>query len=151
MKIHGQHGTLAYHSWQGMKGRCYNPNNNRYQYYGARGITVCARWFDSYLNFLEDMGNPPTDKHSIDRIDTNGNYEPSNCRWATSKEQANNRRKSRKHKIHKDALTLTCNGVTKTVAEWLKESSVGKNAIRERLKRGWSHEDTIFKPGHQRL
>jgi len=147
---HGQHGTLAYHSWQAMKGRCYNPNNNRYQYYGARGIKVCDRWFDSYLNFVEDMGHPPTDKHSIDRIDNNGNYEPLNCRWSTPKEQANNRRRMKKPKAHKDAIRLTCYGVSKTITEWLKESSVTKNVIRDRLKKGFSHEDAIFKPRYQK-
>jgi hypothetical protein len=74
-----------------MRGRCLNPNNAKYPIYGGRGISICKRW-DSYENFLTDMGERPSAKHSLDRINTDGNYEPSNCRWATSKEQARNRR-----------------------------------------------------------
>lgn len=142
---HGQHGTRPYHSWQGMKGRCNNPKNNKYKDYGARGIKVCDRWFDSFENFVSDMGPPPSDKHSVDRINTNGNYEPSNCRWATSKEQAANRRKGA-YPSNRKGLRVTCFGVTKSIKEWLNESPVGKTAIRARLELGWSHEDAIFKP-----
>lgn len=82
----------GYGSYQAMKHRCLNPKNKHYINYGGRGITICQRWLDSFRNFMEDMGPKPTPKHTIDRIDSDGNYEPGNCRWATPKEQSKNKR-----------------------------------------------------------
>ena len=84
--------TPEFTCWTQIRGRCGNPNNKAYKYYGGRGITICERWHSSFENFLSDMGPRPDDKHSIDRIDVNGNYEPDNCRWATKHQQARNTR-----------------------------------------------------------
>jgi hypothetical protein len=86
--------TRIYEVWHAMMQRCYNPNHRAYANYGGRGITVCERWHD-FLNFLADMGEPPPDK-SIDRINNDGNYERSNCKWSTAKEQVGNRRPSKR-------------------------------------------------------
>lgn len=89
---HGMTRTRTYRSWSHMKERCYNPNALNFDKYGGRGITVCQAWRDSFLAFLADMGSRPRGR-SLDRIDPNGNYEPSNCRWATYTEQSYNQRR----------------------------------------------------------
>ena len=87
--------TSEYRSWNSMKERCLNKNYIKYNLWGGRGITICDRWLNSFENFYADMGPKPGPEYSLDRINNNGNYEPSNCRWATPKEQVNNRRISR--------------------------------------------------------
>lgn len=91
---HGRRSSPEYSSWAKMIQRCENPNTNRFQHYGGRGIRVCSRWRESFAAFIEDMGEKPSKKYSIDRIDVDGNYEPGNCRWALPSEQRMNRRDS---------------------------------------------------------
>lgn len=119
-----------YKSWASMKERCLNSKSKDYSDYGGRGIKVCERWMNSYESFLADMGRKPTPKHSIDRYPNNdGNYEPTNCRWATMKEQSNNRRSNH---------CLTHEGQTHSISTWAEIKGIGKTTIRERLRRGWA-------------
>lgn len=100
-RIHGhthesgkRNATPEYNAWTRMKDRCYNPNAERYNRYGGRGIKVCNRWLHSFENFLTDVGFRPSRKHSLDRSEVNGNYEPGNVRWATAKEQSRNKERT---------------------------------------------------------
>lgn len=97
-----------YNSWRAMKERCNNPKHNEYRNYGMRGIKICQRW-SKFSLFLSDMGKRPTEHHTLDRINSNGNYEPRNCRWLLRKEQMNNTR------INK---LVNYRGETKTISEW---------------------------------
>jgi hypothetical protein len=89
---HGKRHSRVYAIWNAMRSRCHNPNQPHYSRYGALGVQVCDKWRKSFEAFYEDMGDPPTETHSIDRIDPFGNYEPGNCRWATPSQQNLNKR-----------------------------------------------------------
>lgn len=134
---HGLCYTPEYATWERIRIRCFDKNCRDYVNYGGRGITVCARWLRSPATFVKDMGPRPTPKHSLDRINNEGHYEPSNCRWATSTEQARNRRTSRYY---------TYNGETKTLPEWAEISGVQMHTIWFRIKRQWSIGEAIFTP-----
>lgn len=126
-KTHGLNKTSEYRTWCSMKERCLNLNNKDYKYYGGRGIKICDRWLNSFENFYEDMGNKPSKKHSIDRINVNGNYCPENCRWVTAKKQMNNTSKN---------TYVTYKGKTQSLPEWCDELNLNYNAIRPRFYRG---------------
>lgn len=133
LKTHGRTGTPTFKTWGSMLARCRDNKNTKYHNYGGRGISVCEHWHD-FSNFYADMGERPSPKHSIDRIDVNGNYEPSNCRWATREQQGRNKRNNR---------LITINGRTQCTAEWAEESGVSRNTIELRMKRGISGADLI--------
>jgi hypothetical protein len=120
--------------WAKMRSRCNNPKCPGYINYGARGITVCDRWNHSFEAFLEDMGEPPKG-YTLDRIDVNKGYSKENCRWADSKQQANNRRSN---------VLLTIDGVTHTATEWAEINGLNPKTVRERLRRGWTPEEALL-------
>jgi hypothetical protein len=124
---HGYFGTRMYRIWAGLNSRCLNPDNKDYPKYGGRGITVCERW-RSFENFHADMIEGYDDSLSIDRIDVDGNYEPSNCRWATASRQAENRRTTK---------PIEWRGRAMSIAAWSKETGIPVEAIRSRIRKGW--------------
>jgi hypothetical protein len=124
VSIHGGTGKREFKIWQGMVQRCHNRDAFAYRNYGGRGIAVCKRWRESFAAFYADMGKCPTKKHSIDRIDNSGNYEPGNCRWASAKQQGRNGRHNRR---------LTHNGISLTVTEWAERIGVSRFTIFSRL------------------
>lgn len=126
-----------YSIWSGMKQRCENKNNGRYYNWGARGIRVCEQWHN-FANFQEwALDNGYSADLTIDRINGAGDYEPTNCRWATRKVQANNKRTN--HLIEID-------GEKRTIAEWSEISGVKSVTICYRINKGWPAKDAVFKP-----
>ena len=137
-RVHGLSNNRIYAIWSTMKARCSNPNNEKYHRYGERGIKVCDEWqtFEPFYEWA--MANGYSEGLSIDRIDNNGNYEPSNCRWATPEEQANN---TSKNKI------IAFNGETKTISEWAKTIGVTRETLWKRIfLRNWSIEKALTTP-----
>jgi DNA-directed RNA polymerase subunit RPC12/RpoP len=132
---HGLRQTPEYRIWTHIKSRCLNSNVPEFKSYGGRGISICDQWIDSFENFISDMGNRPSPHHSIDRINNNGNYEPSNCRWATQETQANNTRKNKKIEI---------NGEKKKDAECAIEAGLNSQIVYKRQKRGHSGVNLVL-------
>lgn len=130
---HGGHGSTLYATWRSMRQRCICPTHHAYKNYGGRGITVCAQWAD-FATFAADMGAPPPGRHTLERIDVNGNYEPSNCIWADWVTQGNNRRNVKKYAVH---------GEVKSVTELARQYQVTARGLRLAAKRGESMEDAI--------
>ena len=130
---HGLTDSPTYTTWQDMKARCSNKNDKKYKIYGGRGITVCGRWNNSFIAFLEDMGERPKGM-SIERIDNNKGYYPENCKWATYGEQNRNHSRNRK---------ITIGGETKCLIDWVEEGKLKYNTILYRIRRGWSPEEAI--------
>ena len=135
---HGMRKSSEYSAWQSMRQRCMNPRMIQYRDYGGRGIEVCARWLESFENFIEDMGRKPTPRHSMDRIDPDGPYSPENCRWATPVVQARNQRLNR---------LVTFQGKTMSVAAWARRVRLPTRLLCKRLADGWSPGKAITTPG----
>jgi hypothetical protein len=135
---HSMCNTRLYRIWKQMHTRCYNVNDEHYSDYGQRGITICDLWKDNFLEFYNwSINNGYKDNLSIDRIDVNGNYEPSNCRWATIKKQQNNKRNS---------IYLTYNNETHTISEWHEIMPTRSlSTMYNRYHAGWSAEDILTK------
>lgn len=141
LKKHGRSKTSEYHIWQTMKARCSNPNSESFSNYGGRGILVCERWLESFENFFADMGKRPAGC-TLERIENEGNYEPSNCRWATQSEQCNNTRRNR---------IVICGGASMTLANAIRIQGFSESTISGRIRRGWSYADAINTPINKKL
>ena len=134
---HGKTDSPEYRIWLGIMSRCYNKNRVSYSMYGGAGVTVSEHWHD-FANFLADMGAQPSSKYTVDRFpNASGNYELGNCRWATMKEQSNNR---------KNNVLLTKDGRTQTARQWEEELGLCRGLIHARLKLGWSVERALSGP-----
>lgn len=135
-KTHGMTNSPEYHTWESMLARCYHKSHSSHKHYAAKGIIVCERWRTSFDNFYADMGRKPLG-YSLDRIDNYGNYEPGNCRWATSSQQQRNK---------SSTIFLTYNGVIKSVSDWADLTGISPNAIRLRIRNGWAPEKILTTP-----
>lgn len=134
---HGKTHSRAYSIWASMFARCNNKQNKSYQRYGAKGVKVCQRW-SAFENFLSDMGDPPVGM-SIDRVNSMGDYEPSNCRWATNTQQCRNR---------SNTVFLEYQGRKQALGAWAEELGVPYKRLQGRLRAGWTVERIITEPLH---
>lgn len=132
----GQH-SLEWERWIAMLTRCTNPKASNFKRYGGRGIKVCERWKLSFEDFLSDMGRIPSPDYSIDRENNDGDYEPTNCKWATRSEQQNNRR---------NTTLIEHDGKKLSPVEWSKITGIPAPRIWHRIRHGWPTEEALFKP-----
>lgn len=123
---HGGCSDSEYRIWWDMKKRCDSPGASSHRFYGGRGISVCDRWCGSYANFLADMGRRPSPKHTLDRINNDGNYEPGNCRWATWGEQARNKRNN---------VFIEFEGRRMIVKDWAAKLGITSSSLTQRIRR----------------
>lgn len=136
---HGKCNTRLYRIYKCMKTRCYNKNRNDYKYYGGRGIVICDEWLNDFMAFYYwSINNGYDDTLTIDRIDVDGNYEPSNCRWATQKQQCNNYSRN---------ILITYNGKTQNMRQWADELCIKQHTIACRHRKGWSDKECLFGKG----
>lgn len=142
----GRHGDMRqlqqpvkkiYRAWVNMKDRCYNQSYKGYANYGGRGIVVCQRWLESFEDFMADVGVPPSEQHSLGRKETNGNYEPSNCRWETRIQQGRNKRNN---------VLIAYHGETLCISEWATRTGLSRDVISKRLKNGKTSDDLFCRP-----
>lgn len=136
-RTHGKSRTRVWRIYLHMIRRCYNKKVPVFHHYGGRGITVCKRWKKSFEAFLEDMGEPPTKEHSLERINNNKGYSKSNCRWATQAEQTRNTRRT---------VLITKDGRTMCQNDWCKELGISRNLILKRRREGWPEERWLDPP-----
>ncbi len=137
---HGLTNSRTFRAWTEMNRRCRNPKSVNFKHYGARGITICERWLD-FRNFLADMGLCP-DGLELDRIDPQGHYESSNCRWATELQQQNNRTNN---------VKLQIGSIVHTVSEWARSNGVRTRTAAQRIRAGWPPELAVSRPADKVL
>ena len=138
---HGASRTPEYRAWQSIKDRCLNENCKNFADYGGRGISICSRWINSFPNFFSDVGERPSRRYSIDRINNNGDYGPYNCKWSTSKEQNNNTRRQRMfYALAPSGVIIAGNSqVAMATIFGLKKYSINRILRGRKIKhRGWS-------------
>lgn len=131
---HGMSNTDEYHIWIGIKKRCYNTNAHAYKNYGDRGIFMSEEWRNDFMAFYRDMGDRPSNKHSIERVKNDLGYSKDNCKWATSAEQSNNTRTN---------VFLELNGENLTVAQWSVKLGISRNNLYNRINLGWTVEEIL--------
>lgn len=136
----GRQAHPLYHIWRGMFKRCNQPSAVGFKNYGGRGIKVSPVWSD-FWRFVSDVGPRPSDQHQLDRINNDGDYEPSNIRWATSYDQCRNARYNK---------VITINGASKIMSDWAKDNHLPKSTVFNRLKRGWPVEAAVTMPTQTR-